>query len=220
MLTEYQQRLREKYLSAPLTGPPEPWQATGATGSYVSVGGLQGVGFGVHPETGDDLLMVVSTDGFGLLDANTGAKIARDRDPDPQVATPDGPDLACPGIGALTGTRVMIAGLFGGGLHTTTADGWSIDVVAPEWPHQRVILSAGGGLNAGEPGTSWWHIFDDQQHGELRAAGFSPSGRTLVVATSSDVTLFVRPKAQGAATVHEPTEGATSSAERRLGART
>lgn len=201
MLTEYQQRLREKYLSAPLTGPPEPWRATGVTESSVYVGGLQGVGFGVHPGTGDDLLMIVSTDGLGLLDATTGAKIARDRDPDPQVATPDGPDLACPGIGVLTGTRVMIAGLFGGGLHTTTADGWSIDVVAPEWPHQRVILSAGGGLSAGEPGTSWWHIFDDQQHGELRAAGFSPSGRTLVVATSSDVTLFVRSNAQGPAAV-------------------
>jgi hypothetical protein len=192
VLTEYQQRLRERYLSAPLTGPPEPWRATGATGFYVPVGGLQGVGFGVHPETGDDLLMVVSMDGFGLLDATTGAKIARDRHPDPQVATPDGPDLACPGIGVLTGTRVTIAGLFGGGLHATTEDGWTIHVVAPEWPHHRVILSADGGANAGEPGTSWWHIFDDQQHGDFRAAGFSPSGGTLVVATSSDVTLFVK----------------------------
>ncbi|MFI7609354.1 hypothetical protein ACIBTV_30170 [Micromonospora sp. NPDC049366] len=192
MLTEYQQQLRAKYLSAPLVGPPEPWRAMGGTCSYVPVGGLQGAGFGVHPETGDDLLLVVSMDGFGLLDAATGTKIARDRDPDPQVATPDGSDLACPGIGVLTGTRVRIAGLFGGGLHATTEDGWTVDVVAPEWPHHRVILSADGGRNAGDPGTSWWHIFDDQGHGELRAAGFSPSGRTLVVATSSDVTLFTR----------------------------
>jgi hypothetical protein len=35
-------------------------------------------------------------------------------------------------------------------------------------------------------------VFNDEQHGELRAAGFSPSGRTLVVATASDVTLFRR----------------------------
>jgi hypothetical protein len=136
--------------------------------------------------------MVVSMDGFGLIDTTTGMKIARERDPDPQVATPDGPDLACPGIGVVSGTRIRIAGLFGGGLHATTVDGWTIDVIAPEWPHHRVILSADGGRNAGEPGTTWWHIFDDQGHGSFRAAGFSPSGRTLVVATASDVTMFVR----------------------------
>ncbi len=164
---------------------------------YVPVGGLLGVGFGVHPETGGDLLMVVSSDGFGLLEASTGRKIARERDPDPQVSTPDGPDLACPGIGVLTGTRVRIAGLFGGGLLATTEDGWTIDVVAPEWPHHRVILSADGGRNAEEPGTTWWHVFSDERHGEFRAAGFSPSGRTLVVATASDVTLFVRSLAHG-----------------------
>jgi hypothetical protein len=113
------------------------------------------------------------------------------------VSTPEGPDLACPGIGVLAGTRVRIAGLFGGGLHATTEDGWTIDVVAPEWPHHRVILSAGGGDDRGEPGTTWWHIFDGQGHGEFRTAGFSPSGRTLVVATASDVTLFGRSPTHG-----------------------
>jgi hypothetical protein len=130
--------------------------------------------------------------GFGLIDTETGIKIARDREPDPDVSIPDGPDLACPGIGVLTGTRVSIAGLFGGGLHAITEDGWAVDVIAPEWPHHRVILSTDGGVNDGPPGTTWWHVFDDERHGQLRAAGFSPSGRTLVVATASDVTLFRR----------------------------
>jgi hypothetical protein len=134
--------------------------------------------------------MVVSMDGFGLINAETGAKVAREREPDPEDSTPTGIDLACPGIGVLTGTRVRIAGLFGGGLHATTDDGWTVDVVAPEWPHLRVILSADGGRNHGPAGSTWWHVFNDEQHGELRAAGFSPSGRTLVVATASDVTLF------------------------------
>jgi hypothetical protein len=161
-----------------LVEPPEPWRRFGGPWSYIPVGGLQGVGFGVDPDTGADLLMVVSMDGFGLIEAMTGVKIARDRDPDPEVSTPYGEDLACPGIGVLAGTRVRIAGLFGGGLHATTEDGWTIDVVAPEWPHHRVILSADGGCNDGEPGGTWWHIFDDERHGTLRAAGFSPSGRT------------------------------------------
>ncbi|WP_218824524.1 hypothetical protein [Asanoa hainanensis] len=160
--------------------------------SCVPFGGLLGVGFGEHPETGEDLLMVVSGDGFGLLEVATGTKIARDRDPDSEVSTPDGPDLACPGIGVLAGSRVRIAGLFGGGLHTTTEDGRTIDVVSPEWPHHRVILSADGGRNSGEPGNTWWHVFSDEGHGEFRAAGFSPTGRTLAIATASDVTLFMR----------------------------
>lgn len=183
VLTEYQLHLREKYLAAPRVDAPNPWQALPGLPSYIAIGGLQGVGFGVHPETGADLLMVVSMDGFGLIDTQTGTKMARDRDPDPEVATLTGPDLARPGIGVLAGARVPIAGLFGGGLHAPTDDGWTVDVVAPEWPHQRVILSADGGRNEGPPGSTWWHVFNDEQHGELRAAGFSPSGSTLVVAT-------------------------------------
>jgi hypothetical protein len=45
-------------------------------------------------------------------------------------------------------------------------------------------------VTVGEPDLVLSH--HDQGHGELRSAGFSPSGRTLVVATSSDVKLFVR----------------------------
>lgn len=40
---------------------------------------------------------------------------------------------------------------------------------------------------------TWWHVFH-ADYSELRAAGFSPSCRTLVIATSSDVTLIVRPE--------------------------
>ncbi|MFI7073364.1 hypothetical protein [Micromonospora sediminicola] len=192
MLSDHQQRLRARFLAAPVVAPPEPWRHLDRTRRCIPVGGLQGVGFGVHPQTGVDLLMVVSMDGFGLIDATTGATIARDRDPDPDDASPSGPDLACPGIGVLVGTRVRIAGLFGGGLHATTGDGWTVDVVAPEWPNHRVLLSADGGACKGPPGTSWWHVLH-ADYSELRAAGFSPSGRTLAIATSSDVTLIVRP---------------------------
>jgi hypothetical protein len=138
--------------------------------------------------------MVVSGDGHGLFDTVTGEKIARDRDPDPDGSTPDAvPDLSCPGLGPITGTRVPIAGLFGGGLHTTTVDGWSLEVASPEWPHHRVLLSSGGGMpHNGPHGERWWHILDSN-YSELRAAGFSPSGRTLAVATSSDLTLWTRP---------------------------
>ena len=84
-----------------------------------------------------------------------------------------------------------IAGLFGGGLHHTTPDGWSPDVVAPDWPHHRVLLSAGGNIHKDPHGQGWWHIFQSD-YSTLRTIGFSPTGQTLAIATSSDITLWTR----------------------------
>ena len=86
---------------------------------------------------------------------------------------------------------IAVAGLFGGGLHTGGDGGWGIHVVSPEWPKDRVLLSVGGDIYRGSAGEQWWHIFH-ADYSELRAAGFSPSGRSLVVATSSDITLWTR----------------------------
>lgn len=192
MITEYQQRLRERYIAATVMPTPEPWQPV--LDRRTPIGGLLGIGFAVHPDSGHDLVMAVSSDGHGLFDAVTGEKIARDRDPDPDTSTPDAsPELACPGLGPIEGAPVRIAGLFGGGLNSTTPDGWTLDVVSPEWPHDRVILSADGGSHRGPAGGTWWHIFHSE-YSELRAAGFSPSGLTLAVATSSDLTLWTRPE--------------------------
>ncbi|ARF74381.1 hypothetical protein B7C62_20695 [Kitasatospora albolonga] len=192
MITEYQQRLRERYLAAPVMPSPAPWHPV--LDRSIPIGGLLGIGFAVHPETGHDLAMVVSHDGHGLFDAATSKKIARDRDPDPATSAPEAhPDLACPGLGPVAGTEIRIAGLFGGGLHTTTSDGWTVDVVSPDWPHDRVILSADGGANNGAAGGTWWHVFHSD-YSELRTAGFSPTGLTLAIATSSDLTLWTRPQ--------------------------
>ncbi|WP_030772465.1 MULTISPECIES: hypothetical protein [unclassified Streptomyces] len=182
-------------LAAPVVPAPEAWRPVFGPGPdpYVPVGGLLGIGFASHPDTGDDLVMVVSNDGHGLFDARTGEKIARDRDPGWEHSTPDAvPDLSCPGLGPVVGQRVRIAGLFGGGLHTTTEDGWTLEVVSPAWPNDRVLLSTDGGLpHNGPHGERWWHIFHSYRS-TLRAVGFSPSGRTLAVATSSDLTLWTR----------------------------
>ncbi|MFD8911073.1 hypothetical protein [Streptomyces sp. NPDC059575] len=184
MITEYQQKLRERLLAAPVVPAPAPWRPV--LDRRTPIGGLLGIGFAVHPGSGRDLVMVVSHDGHGLFDAVTGEKIARDREPD----TPDD-DLTHPGLGPVAGQPVRIAGLFGGGLHSGSGDGWTVTAVSPDWPHDRVILSTAGGLHQGEPGTTWWHILHST-YAELRAVGFSPSGRTLAVATSADLTLWTR----------------------------
>ncbi|MEV6139127.1 hypothetical protein AB0L63_24305 [Nocardia sp. NPDC051990] len=191
LLSDYQQQLRDRFLAAPVLPTPAPWQQV--LDSRTPIGGLLGIGFAVHPDNGHDLVMVVSHNGHGLFDAVTGEKIARDREPDPDTSTPeDSPDLTCPGLGPIIGTRVHIASLFGGGLHHTTTDGWALDIVAPEWPNDRVLLSAHGDIYKDPPGRGWWHIFH-ANYSTFRAAGFSPSGLTLAIATSSDLTLWNRP---------------------------
>jgi hypothetical protein len=195
-LSAYQQEMRRRLLAAPVLPAPEPWRRI----AYAPVGGLLGIGFASHPRTGHDLVLVVSHDGHGLFDGVTGEKIARDRDPEPDCedSGPDAdPAMSCPGLGPVAGRRVRVAGLFGGGLHTTTGDGWNLEVVAPAWPNERVLLSRGDGLpHSGPHGERWWHIFHSH-YSELRATGFSPSGQTLAVATSSDLSLWTRAAGAG-----------------------
>nr|WP_051777172.1 hypothetical protein [Streptomyces violaceorubidus] len=188
-LSAYQVAMRDRLLAAPVVPAPAPWRSVGV----VPVGGLLGIGFVSHPDSGRDLVMVVSHDGHGLFDTVTGERIARNRDPDPDGSTPDqAADLSCPGLGPVEGDRVRIAGLFGGGLHSGTRDRWELNVVTPAWPNERVLLSRDGGLpHAGPHGERWWHLFHCDCS-TFRAAGFSPSGRTIAVATSSDLSLWTR----------------------------
>jgi hypothetical protein len=192
-ITAYQRALRDRLLAAPVVPAPAPWRPVFEEAYGAAVGGLLGIGFASHPDSGHDLVVVVLHDGHGLFDAVTGEKIARDRDPDPEDSTPDAvTDLTCPGPGPVAGSRVRIAGLFGGGLHATTEDGWILEAVTPAWPNDRVLLSVDGGLpHSGPHGEEWWHIFHSS-YSELRAFGFSPSGETIAVATSSDVSLWTR----------------------------
>jgi hypothetical protein len=195
LITEYQQKLRERYLAATVMPTPEPWQPV--LDRRTPIGGLLGIGFAVHPGSRHDVVMVVSSGGHGLFDAVTGERIARGRDPDPETGTPDAhPNLTCPGLGPIAGVPgVHCRALRRGPAqhHAGRPDGWTLDVVSPEWPHDRVILSADGGSHKGPAGGTWWHVFHSE-YSKLRAAGFSPSGRTLAVATSSDLTFWTRPE--------------------------
>lgn len=185
-MTSYQDQLRARFRVAPLQPPPAPWQPL----TPIAVGGLSCVGFGAVPESHDDLLLVVSSNGRGLFECSTGTRIARD--PDPDAGWPDTNELVHEGIGPISGVAVPMAGLWGGGLHTTTPDGWTVDVVAPDWPVESVTLSLNGSPYRGEAGSSWWHVHREASC-ELRAVGFSPSGKTLVIASSCTLTFFTRP---------------------------
>lgn len=168
----------------PVSEPPAPWRAVLAH----AVGGLRAVGF--DPASG--LLLVTSSNGRGVLDCYTGIKLARDYEElgdwlDEQA-------LEAEGIGPLAGIRVRLSGLCGGGLSQVAHDGWLADVLPFDWPDECSVLSAPGSdpLDTRlEREQRLWKVADPIC--EVRAFGFSPDGRVLLLATSADITAWVRP---------------------------
>ncbi len=161
-----------------LTPPPEPWTLRSGSG----IGGLTEVGFG----PGSDLLLVVSSQGRGVFDCVTGQRVARDTLDD--YSYHHGPKLLADGIGPLEGFQIPLAGLEGGGLATSTEDGWSVYDFVLEWPEHTLLLCGeySWPYDAKKP---LWKLGVES---ELRAWGFSSTGNSLVLATSSDVVIWGR----------------------------
>jgi len=177
--------LFQKLLGLPTSAPPSPWHEAGVH----AVGGLTDVAFAES----SDLLLVVSSSGRGLFDCSSGQRIARDDSDDFQHDTSN---LVVAGIGPLASQRLHTAGVHGGGLAVTTADGWSLDLLCLSWPRQSLFLTppghwlyrtAQGGSDGSDDTTS--KIATDS---EIRAFGFSPTGRAFIFATGSDISVFNR----------------------------
>jgi hypothetical protein len=154
---------------------PLPWRRL----PVYAVGGLFQVGYA----PGSDLLLVLSSQGRGVFDCIGGQKLARDHAEAHDFFDPI--RLTAKGVGPLDGQLVRMAGLYGGGLPLTTADGWGLEVQARTWPTHSVFLSA--------PGSREPVCIGDDGACELRACGFSETGRSFVIATSCDLTMFTRP---------------------------
>lgn len=166
--------------------PPPPWRHVGT----FRVGGLTSVGF----DDGSDVLLVVSAHGRGVFDCLTGDRLARDRNlPDPVTEEWDDPfTLEAPGVGPLAGRRVRICGLYGGGLPVMTRDGWQAERLVLDWPDETLVLtSPGSSVFAAPPGRP--AVFTKVAvRPEVRAWGFSSTGRSLVLASSGELSIFCR----------------------------
>lgn len=164
-------------------GLPALWQRSGC----LPIGGLIGVGFAEDR----DLLLVLSVDGRGVIDCATGSKVARDRSPDcsGDAGWHHESRLKAVGIGPLADVTVRVAGLHGGGLPTCTEDGWRVESFVFDPCDPDLVLVP--------PGATFWAPNAPLTRlaagaGELRAFGFSYTGKSLVIATSADVTIFYR----------------------------
>ena len=173
--------LHARLLALPVTNPPKPWRKV-----VHAVGGLTDVAY----DDSSDLLVVLSSTGRGAFDCLRGERIARDEDD----GNPDTQRLAIDGFGPLKGKRLRTAGLHGGGLPLTSGGSqwWTLNLETLSWPDVSVFLTPPGnwiwGPLHGKPGDTTRIAMES----ECRAVGFSPTGQSFVVATSSDVAIFSR----------------------------
>jgi hypothetical protein len=176
--TELNDRLRRIKIEPVLP----PWQRT-----VHAVGGLTEVGY--VPAT--DLLLTVTSTGRGLFDCISRQRVARDRTPPDEGGWYDETGLLAQGIGSAELHLIRLAGLHGGGLPRVARDGWSLELVAPDWPLQRIIVQPPGrGVLIEQFADGCAGIEEDY---EIRAFGFSDSGRSFVVAVSHSLMIYSRP---------------------------
>jgi hypothetical protein len=144
---------------------------------FAAVGGLTEIGFSGAEAT----LLVMSHDGRGLFDLATGRRIARDDEqPAPNTLWMDRTARRVQGIGPSGDEWFAMAGLWGGALQTVSPTGWTV-AVQGRGRDERAYVTARRDRTKWLVGTPL---------GEIRAFGFSGSGRHLVLATSSDVSVF------------------------------
>ncbi len=92
------------------------------------------------------------------------------------------------GFGPLDGREIRVCGLVGGGLPTQTDDGWGVEALSIDWPDTSLLL-LGKYESIYPPASRFWKLAIER---ELRGFGFSYTGRTLLIAISSDVTIWKR----------------------------
>lgn len=170
---------------ATVCGDVGPWRAQ----PLVAIGGLTAVGFARTDET----LLVCSSQGQSVIDAATGTTLYRNHED-------DGLDWA-----ALKGTRLDhpaderfdMAGLPGGGLRSATNDGWSVMQLGQGDASLCLLHPPGASVFNLRPTIAevtldaTFHLLA-RERAEIRAFGFSWTGRSLVLATASDLRIWSR----------------------------
>ena len=166
----------------PISIPPSPWIRL----SLPLVGGLLEVGFSRM----SDFLLVISHDGRGVFDCSTGEKVARDRSPlDNAAAWHDHTRLQAQGIGPIFSEMVSLSGLWGGGLPKQTQDGWRVEMLTLDWPCQTLILQSPEQESVLDARSALAATIVGRES-EVRAYGFSYSGKNFVLATSDSLLLW------------------------------
>lgn len=125
-----------------------------------------------------------------MLEPRTVDRVGRDRN-----ALDDGwlvaSEVRASGIGPIKDDRVSIAGIWGSGLPRMTGDSRGVTVTAADWLAEQVVLEPPGRSILVERRSDGC-VMLDRPTGEVRAVGFTPSGQTLIEATSADIRMWTR----------------------------
>jgi hypothetical protein len=142
----------------------------------VPVGGLTAVGFSAT----ERYLLVLSHDGRGVLESATGQRVARNRE-SPRHDSPWLKESArlIEGVPPVESEWIEAAGLWGGSLLARNTAGWSV----------RQESSGHGEVGYARHDSSTREFLVDSAITDLRAFGFSRSGRFLVFASTSELSL-------------------------------
>ncbi|AWH72677.1 hypothetical protein DCS32_00360 [Dokdonia sp. Dokd-P16] len=160
---------------------------TGWKKETFAVGGLSEVGFSKEfPE----LLLVVSSQGRGIIDCSKFELIDRDNNDDFDWF--NSYELWSIGIGKLANEKISVGGLCGGGLPLLNQFGDGIQYMATEWPIIDLIFEPNfKSIYKEDDGKDCFRIFHDY---EIRAYGFSYNGEYFITATSSEINVYRKEK--------------------------
>ena len=176
----------DKLLSETVTAPAKPWKRC----CEHAVGGLRAVGFlKSQGQACVDKLLAIGSNGQTVIDCFSGEIISRNREKDGY----DENELTGWVLSSNYSEPIPMSGIDGGGLKACTEDGWSVDSISINWPIYHFILQHPGSNIFLDHKLSRESEFDliDFDHKAV-AWGFSWSGKTLVLATSSDVIIWTR----------------------------
>ncbi|MBC7879329.1 MAG: hypothetical protein H7Y59_19335 [Anaerolineales bacterium] len=142
-----------------------------------AIGGLTEIGF----SSGEDYILILSSSGRSVISLASREIIARDHEQPSYNA--DWIDLlqkAVRGIDILCDEWIQVVGLWGGSLNTHCSTGWSVNVRYEDQTEFAYIAQKESNID----------VFIDKPITEIRAFGFSNTGRFLVLATGSDLSLY------------------------------
>lgn len=175
---ENKERLQNLVYQTQEIDEPNGWRKT-----VFAIGGLSEIGFS---KQNSNLLLVISSQGRGVIDCQKGELIERDYDTNWDWR--DSYEMTAQGIGVLSKEKILVSGLHGGGLPLMNKNGDGLLYMATEWPIIDIIFEPNfKSIYKENEAKECFRIFHDY---ELRTYGFSYDGETFVIATSSEIIIY------------------------------
>lgn len=175
---ENKKRLQNLVNQTKIVDEPNGWKK-----STFAIGGLTEIGFSKH---NPNLLLVISSQGRGIIDCEKNELIERDNDTNWDWI--NSYEMTSQGIGVLSDEIICVSGLHGGGLPLMNKNGDGLLYMATEWPTIDLIFEPNfKSIYKENEANECFRIFHDC---ELRTYGFSYDGKTFIIATSSEINIY------------------------------